>query len=102
MALFFLAALLEISGGYLVWKWLRERRGFFFGVIGGSVLFIYGITLTFQSAHFGRVYAGYGGVFIISSLIWGWFVDKRKPDRPDLIGGIISLLGVFVIMYWPR
>jgi len=100
--LFFLAALFEISGGYLIWKWLREKRGPFLGVIGGLVLFTYGITLTFQPGHFGRVYAGYGGVFILSSLIWGWLVDKRKPDRPDIIGGVIAILGVFVIMYWPR
>ncbi len=100
--MFFLAALFEISGGYLIWKWLREKRGLFLGVIGGFVLFIYGIILTFQSANFSRVYAAYGGVFIPSALIWGWLVDKRKPDRPDLMGGIIALLGVFMIMYWPR
>ena len=100
--MFFLAALFEISGGYLIWKWFREKRGLFLGVIGGFVLFIYGIILTFQSANFGRVYAAYGGVFISSALIWGWLVDKRKPDRPDLMGGIIALLGVFMIMYWPR
>lgn len=100
--MFFLAALFEISGGYLIWKWLREKRGLFLGVIGGFVLFIYGIILTFQSANFSRVYAAYGGVFIPSVLIWGWLIDKRKPDRPDLMGGIIALLGVFMIMYWPR
>jgi small multidrug resistance family-3 protein len=57
IALFFLAALVEIGGGYLVWKWLRERKGILFGIVGGIVLFIYGVIPTFQPAHFGRVYA---------------------------------------------
>ena len=100
--LFLLAALFEIGGGYLVWLWLRDGMGIFLGVTGGFVLFLYGIVPTFQKSHFGRVYAAYGGVFIPSVLIWGWLIDKRKPDRPDLMGGIIALLGVFMIMYWPR
>lgn len=100
--LFILAGILEIGGGYLVWLWLRDRRGFLLGVIGGLVLFLYGVIPTFQPAHFGRVYAAYGGVFVVLSLLWGWLIDKRVPDRFDLIGGLICLIGVTVIMYWPR
>jgi small multidrug resistance family-3 protein len=55
-----------------------------------------------QPAHFGRVYAAYGGFFIILSLLWGWMLDGNVPDRFDLIGGAIALVGVSVIMYWPR
>lgn len=100
--LFFLAGLCEISGGWLVWQWMREGRGFTWGLVGGVVLVVYGIVPTFQTAHFGRVYAAYGGVFIVLSLLWGWLLDGNKPDSLDLIGGAVSLVGVAIIMYWPR
>jgi len=93
-ALFFLAALFEIGGGYLVWLWIREKRRIIFGLVGGLTLAIYGIIPTFQPANFGRVYAAYGGVFIVSSLIWGAFVDKKNPDKYEIIGALIALLGV--------
>jgi len=66
------------------------------------VLFLYGVIPTFQPATFGRAYAAYGGVFIVLSILWGWRVDGVAPDRFDLIGGLIALVGVAVIMYWPR
>jgi len=102
VTLFLLAGLCEIGGGWLVWQWLREGRGFSLGVIGGVVLILYGIIPTFQPAHFGRVYATYGGFFIVLSLLWGWQVDGSIPDRFDLIGAAVSLVGVSIIMYWPR
>lgn len=99
---FFLAALLEIGGGYLIWKWLREHKGKIFGLIGGLVLFMYGIIPTLQPAEFGRVYATYGGIFVVSSVLWGYWVDKKKPDRFEVIGSVIVLIGVAVIFYFPR
>jgi len=57
---------------------------------------------TLQPANFGRVYAAYGGVFIVLSILWGWRIDKIVPDRFDLIGGAIALAGVLIIIYWPR
>jgi small multidrug resistance family-3 protein len=99
---FFLAGLCEIGGGYLVWLWLREGKHILFGLLGAVVLSLYGVTPTLQPANFGRVYAAYGGVFIVLSILWGWRIDKVSPDKFDLIGGSIALLGVFVIMYWPR
>jgi small multidrug resistance family-3 protein len=65
-------------------------------------LIVYGIIPTFQPSTFGRVYAAYGGIFIVLSILWGWQIDKIAPDRLDLIGGLIALIGVVVIMYWPR
>ena len=99
---FLLAGLCEIGGGYLVWLWLREGRSRWLAVAGALVLILYGVIPTLQPANFGRVYAAYGGVFIILSILWGWRVDKVVPDRFDLIGGLIALLGVCIIMYWPR
>jgi len=100
--LFILAGLCAIGGGYLVWLWLREGKGIAVGVFGGIILVLYGIIPTLQPAHFGRVYAAYGGVFVIMSILWGWKVDNINPDKYDIIGGIICLIGVSVIMYWPR
>lgn len=102
MALFVLAGLCEIGGGYLVWLWYRSGRSLFFGVLGGVILFLYGVIPTYQPAHFGRVYAAYGGIFVVLSLLWGWAIDRRTPDSYDFLGGAICLLGVAVIMYWPR
>ena len=97
-----LAGLCEIGGGYLVWLWIRNGKSIWVGMLGGVILFLYGVIPTFQPAHFGRVYAAYGGIFIVLSILWGWRVDRIAPDRYDLIGGLIALVGVFIIMYWPR
>jgi small multidrug resistance family-3 protein len=102
IALFFVAALVEIGGGYMIWKWLRERKGILFGICGGIVLFIYGIIPTFQPSHFGRVYAAYGGIFIISSILWGMYIDKRRPDRYEVIGSVVAVMGAAIIFYSPR
>ncbi|OPY58431.1 MAG: hypothetical protein A4E57_04853 [Syntrophorhabdaceae bacterium PtaU1.Bin034] len=99
---FVLAGLCEIGGGYLVWLWLREGKPPWYGLIGAFVLVLYGVVPTLQPAHFGRVYAAYGGVFIVLSILWGWQVDKIAPDRFDMIGGMVALTGVAIIMYWPR
>ena len=102
LALFFAAALFEIGGGYLVWRWLKEKRTWLYGLIGGLVLFVYGVIPTLQPTHFGRVYATYGGIFIISSIIWGFIVDKKSPDRYEIIGALVALLGALIIFYAPR
>lgn len=100
--LFLLAGLCEIGGGWLVWQWLRGGQGFLWGLAGGLALILYGIIPTFQPAHFGRVYAAYGGFFIVLSLLWGWILDANVPDRFDVVGAGVSLVGVSIIMYWPR
>lgn len=102
VGLFFLAGLCEIGGGYLVWQWWRRDAHWMVGLLGGLVLFLYGIVPTYQRAGFGRVYAAYGGIFIVMSLAWGYLVDGVRPDRFDLIGGSLCLAGVAVMMYWPR
>lgn len=97
--LFLLAGLAEIGGGYLIWLWLREGRPIYFGITGGVALAIYGVIATFQSfPSFGRVYAAYGGVFIILSVLWGWGVDKKTPDTYDWIGAIVCLIGVSIML----
>jgi small multidrug resistance family-3 protein len=99
---FFLAGLFEIGGGYLVWLWVREDSAFYVGLLGGFVLFLYGVVPTLQPSHFHRIYATYGGVFIVMALLWGWIFDGTAPDTFDIIGAVIALIGVVIIFYWPR
>jgi small multidrug resistance family-3 protein len=102
LGLFFVAALLEIGGGYLVWQSIREKKGILIGLIGGVILFLYGIIPTLQPSHFGRIYAAYGGIFIISSIIWGMIVDKKKPDKFEIMGSLVAICGAIIIFYTPH
>lgn len=100
--LFFAAAILEIGGGYLVWLWLREGRSVLLAAPGAGVLSIYGAVQTVQPTHFGRVYAAYGGVSVITSVAWSFAVDGRRPDRFEVLGGLVALTGMLIMMYAPR
>jgi small multidrug resistance family-3 protein len=103
IGLFIAAGLAEIGGGYLIWRWLREGAPVFLGVLGGIILVIYGIIPTLQrSDDFGRIYAAYGGVFVVASLLWGWGIDGSRPDRFDVIGAAVVLAGVGIIYFAPR
>jgi small multidrug resistance family-3 protein len=99
---FVLAGLFEIGGGYLIWLWIREGKSISYAVFGAVILVMYGVIPTFQPANFGRVYAAYGGIFIVLSIPWGWEIDHKAPDKLDLLGDTIALIGVSIIMYWPR
>jgi small multidrug resistance family-3 protein len=102
LGLFLLAALAEIGGGYLVWLWIRQKKKIIFGIVGGIILFTYGIIPTLQPSNFGRIYAAYGGIFIISSILWGMFVDKKRPDKFEIIGSLVAVFGAIIIFYGPR
>ena len=103
VVLFGLAAVAEIGGAWLVWQGVREHRGALFVAGGVAALGAYGFVATFQpSSQFGRVLAAYGGVFVAGSLLWGVVVDGFRPDRWDLAGALVCLLGVALIMYAPR
>jgi small multidrug resistance family-3 protein len=101
--LFVIAALLEIGGAWLVWQAIREHRGWLWAALGVVALGAYGVVSANQpDAHFGRVLAAYGGVFVAGSLMWAMVLDGFRPDRWDIIGAVICVLGVVVIMYAPR
>ena len=100
--LFFVAAMMEIGGGYLVWLWIREKKTIALALLGGIILFVYGIIPTLQPAHFGRVYAAYGGIFVLSSILWGMIVDKKRTDRYEIIGSLVAVFGAIIIFYAPR
>ena len=99
ITLFILAGLAEIGGGWLVWQWLRVGRSWPLGLAGAILLILYGIIPTWQpETHFGRVYAAYGGIFVILSLLWGWCIDGWLPDRYDLVWASVVLIGVAIML----
>jgi small multidrug resistance family-3 protein len=103
VALFVAAAIAEIGGAYLVWVGLRDDKGPLVVALGVLALGIYGVVASLQPENeFGRVLAAYGGVFIIGSIAWGMAFDSFRPDRYDLIGAGVCLVGVAIIMYAPR
>jgi len=103
ITLFVVAAFAEIGGAWLVWQGVRENRGLVWVGAGVIALGLYGFVATLQpDANFGRILAAYGGVFVAGSLAWGVVVDGFEPDRWDIAGALICLVGVAVIMYAPR
>ena len=103
VALFIAAAICEIGGAYLMWQAIKEGRGLLFALAGAVALVGYGAVAALQpDANFGRVLAAYGGVFVVGSLLWGMVFDGFRPDRYDVTGALVCLVGVAVIMYAPR
>jgi len=97
------AAVAEIAGCYAFWAWLRLGKSIWWLVPGGLSLAVFAALLTLvESGAAGRAYAAYGGVYIASSLAWLWFVEGMRPDRWDLIGAGICLLGATLIIAAPR
>jgi len=100
VALFALAALCEIGGAWLIWQTVKEGREWWWALAGGVALVAYGFVAALQpDANFGRVLAAYGGVFVVGSLVWAVFLDGFRPDRYDVAGAAICLVGIAVIMY---
>lgn len=103
IVLFVFAALFEIGGAWLIWQGVREHKGWVWIGAGVAALGLYGFFATLQpDANFGRILAAYGGIFVAGSLAWGMVVDGYRPDRWDVMGALICLVGVAVIMYAPR
>ena len=100
--IFILAGICEIGGGYLIWLWLKNDKPLWYGIVGGIILALYGIVATLQESNFARVYATYGGVFIVMSLLWAYKMDGYIPDKYDIIGALVALVGVCIIYYAPR
>ncbi|HLV08329.1 MAG TPA: YnfA family protein [Croceibacterium sp.] len=97
------AALAEIAGCFAFWAWLRLDKSPLWLVPGVVSLCIFAYLLTLVDAeHAGRTYAAYGGVYIVSALCWLWLVEGAKPDRWDVLGAVICLIGAAVILWGPR
>ena len=107
IALFGVAGVCEILGGWMVWMAIRGNskgtKPWWFGLLGSLVIVLYGIIPCFQPTdNFGRIYAAYGGFFIVLSFLFGWALDGARPDLGDVVGGAIALAGVLVVLFWPR
>ena len=97
------AALAEIAGCFAFWAWLRHDKSVWYLAPGlvSLALFAYLLTLV-DSAHAGRAYAAYGGVYIAASLVWLWAIEGSRPDRWDVTGGIVCLIGAAIILFAPH
>mgnify|MGYP003119753265 FL=1 len=101
--IYLFAALAEIAGCFAFWAWLRLDRSPFWLVPGIFALCIFAWLLTLVEAeHAGRTYAAYGGIYILSALGWLWIAEGVRPDRWDLIGVAICLIGASLILWGPR
>ena len=97
------AAIAEIAGCFAFWAWLRQGQSILWLIPGIASLALFAWLLTLVDAeHAGRTYAAYGGVYIASALVWLWAVEGVRPDRWDLIGVCICLVGAGVILFGPR
>jgi small multidrug resistance family-3 protein len=103
LAWFLLAAFAEIAGCFSFWGWLRQGRSIFWLIPGVVSLVVFAAALTrVDAANAGRTYATYGGIYILSSLVWLWAAEGVKPDKWDILGAAICLVGAGVILLGPR
>ena len=98
-----IAALCEIAGCFSFWAWLRMGKSPLWAIPGAAVLVVFALALTrIDSPSAGRAYAAYGGIYSVSSLLWLWAVEKTRPDRWDLGGAAVCLIGAAIILFGPR
>ncbi len=98
-----LAALAEIAGCFAFWAWIRLDRSPLWLLPGIVSLALFAYLLTrVDSEAAGRAYAAYGGVYIVASILWLWLVEHRTPDRWDLVGASVCLVGAAIILVGPR
>lgn len=103
VVIYIMAAVAEIGGCFAFWTWLRLGRSPLWGIVGTVSLIIFGVLLTRSEVAFaGRAYAAYGGVYIATSLLWLLVIERVVPDRWDMIGAGICLVGAALILWGPR
>lgn len=97
------AAIAEIAGCFAFWAWLKLGKSAWWLLPGMAALALFAYLLTLIDAeHAGRAYAAYGGVYITAAVFWLWIIEGHRPDRWDLMGVTICLLGAGVILFGPR
>jgi len=101
LVIFVACGFLEIGGGYLVWLQIKDHKPWWLLLVGCVALSAYGFVATLQTQDFGRVYAVYGGLFIVMSVLWGWAVDGVRPTVYDWLGAALCCVGAAVIYFGP-
>jgi small multidrug resistance family-3 protein len=97
------AAIAEIGGCFAFWAWLRLDRSVYWLIPGLVSLAVFALLLTrVESLFAGRTFAAYGGVYIAASVLWLWVVEGQRPDRWDVVGSIICLVGAGIILFGSR
>ncbi len=103
VAFFILAAAAEVAGCFSVWAWTRQGHSAWWLAPGMVSLAMFAWALTrIDAEHAGRSYAAYGGVYIVASLLFLWAFEGVRPDRWDIIGGVICLCGASLILFGRR
>lgn len=100
--LFLVTALAEILGCYLPYLWLKRNGSAWLLLPAAASLATFAWLLSLHSTAAGRVYAAYGGVYVVTAILWLWTVDGVTPDRWDVVGGAVALAGMMIIMFAPR
>ena len=102
VGIFVVAAAGEIGGAYAVWRWRRLDDSAWLILAGLAALLAYAVVQTYQPEdRFGRLYAAYAGVFLVGAMTWGWLIDGARPDRFDLLGALLVIVGAATIL-WGR
>ena len=102
-AIYAAVAVFEIAGCFAFWAWLRLGKSVLWTLPGLIALILFAYLLTrIDTAFAGRAYAAYGGVYIAASLAWLWLVESTRPDRWDLIGAVVCIIGAAIILLGPR
>ena len=97
------AAFSEIAGCFAFWAWARLGKPIWFLLPGLAALALFAWLLTLAPTEAaGRAYAAYGGIYIGAALLWLWAIEGVRPDRWDLIGAAICLVGAALILFGPR
>jgi len=102
LGLFIVTAVAEILGCYLPYLWLKQRASAFLLIPGALSLVAFAWLLSLHPGAAGRTYAAYGGVYVSVALIWLWLIDGQRPDRWDVLGVAVTLIGVSIIAFAPR
>lgn len=102
LALFVVTAGAEIAGCYLPWLWLRRQRSPLLLAPAALSLALFAWLLTLHPMMASRTYAAYGGVYVATALGWMWLVERQRPDRWDLVGATVAIVGMSIIAFAPR